>query len=67
MQEKRLALILVREKNNNPDTSSMAECTNVRKGYVTEVVLHTISTKVCATAVAKRSKRVNLLFFLKNC
>ena len=45
MQEKRLALILVKEKSNNPDASSMAERINVSKSYATEVVQRTISTK----------------------
>ena len=45
MQEKRLALILVKEKSDNPDASSMADRTNVSKGYVTEVTQRTISTK----------------------
>ena len=44
MQEKRLALILVK-KSDNPDASSMAERTNVSKGYATKVEQHTISTK----------------------
>ena len=47
MQEKRLTLILVKEKSDNPDASNMAERTNVSKGYATEVAQRTISTK-CA-------------------
>ena len=45
MQEKRLALIMVKEKSDNPNASSMAERTNVSKDYATEVVQRTISTK----------------------
>jgi len=45
MQEKRLALILVKEKSNNPDASSVAERTNVSKSCATEVAQHTISPK----------------------
>ena len=45
MKEKILALILVKEKSDNQDASSMAERTNVSKGYATEVAQRTIYTK----------------------
>ena len=45
MQEKRLALILVKEKSDNPDASSMAKRTNVSIGFATEVAQRTISAK----------------------
>jgi len=45
MQEKRLALILVEEKSDNPDASSVAERTNVSKSYATELAQCTIFTK----------------------
>ena len=45
MRKKRLTLVLVKEKSDYRDASSVAERTSVSKSYATEVAQRTISTK----------------------